>query len=192
MSIRDMVTLSGLNQQQAFRVIAALRHLRQGSGPPPVLSHSRRVLLVLVMLRTGLTQRGLAAIFGVSQATVHRTIRAVLPQLAALHPNTIDPGVEHLFLDGTLIPAHDHARTARSKNYRRSINTQIVATHQRRIVFVGKAWPGNRNFHRRCARNCPHRANIQDGRCLPHLPRSNHTTTPNKPSRQTTTHPSTR
>lgn len=30
------------------------------------------------------------------------------------------------FLDGTLIPVHDKKRTAKSKNYRRSVNTQVM------------------------------------------------------------------
>ncbi|MGH3562910.1 MAG: transposase [Mycobacterium sp.] len=50
-----------------------------------------------------------------------------------------------LILDGTLIPAHDHAITKPSKNYRRSVNVQVLGTLDRRIVHVSKAWPGNRN-----------------------------------------------
>ena len=49
-------------------------------------------------------------------------------------------------LDGTLIPVHDHTRTAKSKNYRRSVNIQVVCrARDRRVVAVGGAWPGNRN-----------------------------------------------
>jgi len=103
------------------------------------------VLLVLVTLRTNLTERALAALLGVSQPTAHRAITALLPQIAALFDNTIPDTREHLLLDGTLIPVHDQSITARSKNYRRSINTQIVATCRKRVVFAGEAWPGNRN-----------------------------------------------
>lgn len=140
--IRDIITLSGLSRPQAQHVVASVAPNRD---PRLTLSHTRRVLLVLVWLRTNLTQRGLAAIFGVSQATVHRTITAVLPTVAALHPNRIPDDPAHLFLDGTLIPVHDQTRAAKSKNYRRSINTQIACDHRRRIVFIGRAFPGNRN-----------------------------------------------
>ncbi|MEU1804020.1 transposase [Streptomyces sp. NPDC019937] len=48
--------------------------------------------------------------------------------------------------DGTLIPVHDQRKTKKSKNYRRSVNVQIVCrAHDRRIVAVGDTWPGNRN-----------------------------------------------
>jgi DDE superfamily endonuclease len=37
----------------------------------------------------------------------------------------------------------DHAI---SKNYRRSVNTQIIiCAHRRRVVVAGQCWPGNRN-----------------------------------------------
>jgi hypothetical protein len=49
-------------------------------------------------------------------------------------------------IDGTLIPVHDQSITAISKNYRRSVNTQIVIGAQRRtVIAVGRCWPGNRN-----------------------------------------------
>ena len=49
-------------------------------------------------------------------------------------------------IDGTLIPVHDQEITAISKNYRRSINTQIIIDARRRtVITVGAAWPGNRN-----------------------------------------------
>ncbi|MFF3877885.1 transposase [Streptomyces sp. NPDC001978] len=49
-------------------------------------------------------------------------------------------------VDATLIPDHDQQRTAKSKNYRRSLNVQIVCrARDRRVVAVGNARPGNRN-----------------------------------------------
>jgi hypothetical protein len=40
---------------------------------------------------------------------------------------------------------HSQAITKPSKNYRRSVNIQVMATLGRRIVHVSEAWPGNRN-----------------------------------------------
>ena len=41
---------------------------------------------------------------------------------------------------------HDQSITAISKNYRRSVNTQIIiSAHRRRVVVTGQCWPGNRN-----------------------------------------------
>ncbi|MGI5144025.1 MULTISPECIES: transposase [unclassified Streptomyces] len=49
-------------------------------------------------------------------------------------------------VDSTLIPVHDQQRTAKSKNYRRSVNVQILCrARDRRVVAVGDAWPANRN-----------------------------------------------
>ena len=42
------------------------------------------VLLVLVALPTNLTQRALAAIFGISQPTAHRAIRDLMATIADL------------------------------------------------------------------------------------------------------------
>jgi hypothetical protein len=43
-------------------------------------------------------------------------------------------------------PLHDQSITAISKNYRRSINAQIIiCAHRRHVVAVGRCWPGNRN-----------------------------------------------
>ncbi len=49
-------------------------------------------------------------------------------------------------IDGTLIPVHDQSITAISKNYRRSVNPQIIiCAHRRRVIAAGRCWPGNRN-----------------------------------------------
>jgi len=45
-----------------------------------------------------------------------------------------------------LILVHDQSRTAKSRNYRRSVNVEVVVRRRdRRVVAVGHAWPGNRN-----------------------------------------------
>jgi hypothetical protein len=49
-------------------------------------------------------------------------------------------------IDGTVIPVHDQSITAIRKNYRRTVNTQIIiCAHARRALIVGRCWPGNRN-----------------------------------------------
>jgi Transposase DDE domain/Helix-turn-helix of DDE superfamily endonuclease len=104
------------------------------------------VLLVLIHLPTNLTTRALAALFDTSQSAVDRIIRHLVPVLArTLRPDP-DNSSHPWIIDGTLIPVHDHSITAISKNYRRSINTQIIiCSHRRRVVVAGKCWPGNRS-----------------------------------------------
>jgi len=104
------------------------------------------VLLVQIHLRTNLTTRALAALFHDSQSTVDRTTHHLVPVLAdALRPAP-DDTTHPWIIDGTLIPVHDQSISAISKNYRRSINTQIInCAHRRRVAVAGRCWPGNRN-----------------------------------------------
>ena len=106
-----------------------------------------RVLLVLIHLRTNLTTRALAALLGTSQSTVDRVSHPLVPALAdALRPAPDDTSTHPWIIDGTLIPVHDQSMSPISKNYRRSINTQIiVCAHTRRVGVAGQCWPGNRN-----------------------------------------------
>ena len=104
------------------------------------------VLLVLVDLRTNLTTRALAALFATSQSTLDRIIHHLIPVLAAVLGPTPDCSRHPWIIDGTLIPVHDQSITAISKNYRRSVNTEIlINANNRRVIAVGPCWPGNRN-----------------------------------------------
>lgn len=72
--------------------------------------------------------------------------RRLAPVFAALFgPLPVDRRLL-VAVDGTLVPVHDHTRTAKSKNYRRSVNIQVAArASDRQVVAVGEAWPGSRN-----------------------------------------------
>lgn len=144
---RNLLPLTGLTASQV-RIVYALAHQRPAPAPgrPWGLPLPVRVLLVLVHLRTNLTTRALAALFGTSQSAVDRVIHHLVPLLAATlrpHPN---PHGAPWIIDGTLIPVHDQTITAPAKNYRRSINTQIIICAQtRRVIATGECWPGNCN-----------------------------------------------
>jgi hypothetical protein len=144
---RNLVPLTGLTASPVHIVCAQTRHhMKPHPGRPWGLPLPVRVLLVLIHVRTNLTTRALAALFGTSQSTVDRTIHHLIPVLArALRPapdNSNHPWI----IDGTLIPVHDQSITAVSNNYRRSVNTQfIICAHRRRVVVAGQCWPGNRN-----------------------------------------------
>ena len=88
----------------------------------------------------------LAALFGTSDSTVHRVVDRTAPPLADPPGPPPTDRREPWVVGGTLIPVHDKQRTAKSKNDRRSVNTQIICpARDRRIVAVSPAWPGNRN-----------------------------------------------
>jgi len=102
--------------------------------------------MLVLSYRTNLTMEQLAALFAISDSAVHRVVDRLAPHLAELIGPPPTDRRELWIVDGTLIPVHDKNRTAKSKNYRRSVNTQIVCrARDRRIVAVSAAWPGNRN-----------------------------------------------
>ncbi|MEU1595357.1 transposase [Streptomyces sp. NPDC005708] len=103
-------------------------------------------LVVVLAYRTNLTMQQLASLFATTDSTVHRVISRLAPHLAELLGPPPTDRRESWVVDGTLIPVHDHTRTAKSNNYRRSVNVQVVCrARDRRVVAVGEAWPGNRN-----------------------------------------------
>lgn len=144
---RTWLALTGMTQHQFHSVLTQTAHqIPPAAGRPWGLSLPVRLLLVLPHLRTNLTTRALAALFDTSQSTVDRIIHHLVPVLATvLRPDTTDAG-QPWIIDGTLIPAHDQSITTTSKNYRRSVNTQIIIGAQHRnVIAVGHCWPGNRN-----------------------------------------------
>ena len=103
------------------------------------LSLADRVLLVAVYYRTNLTYRQVALLFGVSKSAAHRVVDHLAPLLALApvtgkhSPDTV------LIVDGTLVPTHDRAVTASAKNYRYSVNMQVVIdANTRLVVTVGR------------------------------------------------------
>jgi hypothetical protein len=163
---RTWLLLTGLTTAQFHSVLTQISHQdRPARGRPWSLSLSVRILLVLIHLPTNLTTRALAALFATRQSTVDRVISHVIPMLAnAFRPDGTGSGGPWV-IDGTPIPVHDQSITAIRKNYRRSINTQVLINADTcAIVTVGGAWPGIRNdivvappHRRRPDRRLPHR-----------------------------------
>jgi hypothetical protein len=124
---RSLVPLTGLTAGQVRTVyLAAQQVLPDRPGRPWALPLAVRVLLVLIHLRTNLTTRSLAVLFATSQSAVDRTIRHLVPLLARRLRPVAGGHDGPWIIDGTLIPVHDQTITAPAKNYRRSINTQIM------------------------------------------------------------------
>jgi hypothetical protein len=139
---------TGLTGPQMHALIERLWQLApdSGRGRPWALPFPERVLLLALSYRTNLTMEQLAALFGISDSAVHRVMDRLAEPLAQLLGPPPTDRRELWLVDGTLIPVHDHRLTAKSKNYRRSVNVQIVCrAKDRRVVAVSTAWPGNRN-----------------------------------------------
>ncbi len=143
--IYELTGLTGAQFGEAVRRLWTLRP-DTGRGRPWALTFPDRVLVSTTYLRTNLTQRQLAVLFDVSQKQVDRVLHDLLPVVGQLlGPPRMDHR-ELWIVDGTLIPTRDHTKTALCKNYRRSVNVQVVVRRRdRSVVCVGEAWPGNRN-----------------------------------------------
>ena len=141
-------SLTGVSDKQLGELISRLWASRpdRRRGRRWALSFPDRVLLCVFGYRTNLTFEQLAALFDISDTTAHRVVADLTPHLAALLGPPPTDRRELWIVDGTLIPVRDRSRTGKSKNYRRSVNVQVVSRYRdRRICAVGNAWPGNRN-----------------------------------------------
>ena len=81
---------TGLDHAQIEELVARIRQVMSIAkrGRRPVLGLYRRVVLTLVLLRSNAAQTMLADLFGISQPTVSRIYRAMLPlfeQVTCLH-----------------------------------------------------------------------------------------------------------
>nr|WP_245974646.1 transposase [Thermomonospora umbrina] len=81
-----------------------------------------------------------------SKSAAHRIVDHLTP-LPALAPVAKRHGPDTvLIVDGALVPTHDRNVSASSKNYRYSVNMQVVIDADTRLtVAVGRPAPGNRN-----------------------------------------------
>lgn len=142
------LSLTGLTQLHIETVVARLRPASSlVRGRPWAAPLWRRVLVACTSLRTNLTLRELAAVFGMSTSQVHRIIADLVPRLAALLATSpVGDRRRTWIVDGTLVPTRDHRVAAKSKNYRWACNVQVLVRHRdRRIVAIAGGGAGNRN-----------------------------------------------
>ena len=115
---------------------------RRGSPHAPILSLVSDKSAQVRNTRLG--PADVYALTAITAAEVDRIITTTTAVAGLFVPDQFDD-TDTLLLDGTLIPVHDQSITRPGKNYRRSVNIQVMATLHRRIVHVGNAWPANRN-----------------------------------------------
>ena len=111
--------------------------------------------MVLIWLRGNWLQSKLAVLFEVSQASVLRLIRFLVPVLACLHANEIPDSKEEFLLDGTLITVADHGVANFTGKHQRQVNVQVVCDAGKRMVFVGDALLGSRHDVRAARESVP-------------------------------------
>jgi DDE superfamily endonuclease/Helix-turn-helix of DDE superfamily endonuclease len=119
---------TGLDRDQIEELVARIWQVTAptatGRGRPAVLGLYRSVLVTLVLLRQNLSQTLVADWFGVSQSTISRTYRRLLPlleQVTCTHRPPL-PGALRgrvVLVDGTLVPIGNREtdRTLHEANY---------------------------------------------------------------------------
>ena len=129
------------------------RHRRSISSKGRVLPPGAQALMTLAYLKKGETFAQLAAGFGVGTTTAWRYINETVMLLSARSPK-LDQAlrkaekdqVQHLILDGTLIPI-DRVRADRpfysGKHKKHGVNLQVIAGPDGQIVWVSGAVPGS-------------------------------------------------
>lgn len=144
---QQLLAMSGLSPTVIDTVVRALACDPRPRGRPWSSSLRRRTIIACAHLRTNLTMRELAVVFGVSKSHVHRIIANLTPRLASLLSTATSRDRRRRWIvDGTLVPTRDHRYAAKSKNYRWSCNLQVLAQgNDLQVIAIDGGGPGNRN-----------------------------------------------
>ena len=141
-------SLTGLAPRALDMIVRHVRPAIARRGRSWALPLEQRVIIACTSLRTNLTVRELAAVFGISPSQAHRIVTDLIPRIAALLRAT-QPHVDrrHAWVvDGTLVPTRDHSAAAKAKNYRWSCNAQVlIRRRDLHVIAVAAGGPGNRN-----------------------------------------------
>jgi hypothetical protein len=138
----NYTTLTGLNTDQIKIISKAIKISKTVLGRPSKLTTEEEIILTLVYLKINMTTTQLAALFNISQSTSWRIIRRIIPLLAALLNPKWPSKLMPLLVDGTLIPTQDRRVASKCRNYRFSVNIQVVSTLDGRILLTSEARPG--------------------------------------------------
>lgn len=126
------------------------------AGRPPLLDLAEQVEMLLVMLRHNLPQTLVADLYKVSQPTVSRTYRRLMPlldQVLCLHePAFVDVLVNReTLVDGTDVPTGNRAGADGNysgKRHRQGLNVQVAAATDGTLLAVSDPVPGARHDRR--------------------------------------------
>ena len=129
---------TGLAADQIEELVARIWQIVHGDERqawPPIVGLYRAVVLTLVYVRQNLNQAAVGDLFGVSQSTVSRVCRSVLPLIGqALCPHV--PNLEEaihgrlVLVDGTDVPTGNragHRDNHSGKRRRAGLNVQVAA-----------------------------------------------------------------
>lgn len=152
---------TGLSENQILELVARVWEImdsrRERSGRRRRLGLYRQVVMVLVMVRHNLGQAVVADLFEVSQPTVSRIYRRILPLIGealCLHVPDLAEAVRGrvLLVDGTLIPTGNrtgHSDDYSGKRHRSGMNIQVLSDLSGVLLAVSRPCRGS--IHDRAA-----------------------------------------
>lgn len=151
---------TGLPHGDILEIAARIREVLISSGRMlrrHVVGLYKQVIITLILLRQNATQALVADLFMISQPTVSRIYRRMIPLLGKVLQFTgisLAEAVrqEHLLLiDGTYIPTGNRPASGREranysgKHHVQCLSVQVACTHDGQLVAVSDPVPGSRH-----------------------------------------------
>jgi hypothetical protein len=145
---------TGLAADQIEELVARIWQIVHGNGTqpwPPIVGLYRAVELTLVYVRQNLNQAAAGDLFGVSQSTVSRVYRGILPligQALCLHVPNLKEAIRGrlVLVDGTDVPTGNragHEDNYSGKRRRSGLNIQIAADTDGDLLGISTPLPGS-------------------------------------------------
>jgi hypothetical protein len=145
---------TGLSADQIEELVARIWQIvqcRTEQTWPPTMGLYRAVILTLVYVRQNLNQAATGDLFGVSQPTVSRIYRAILPLIGealCLHIPDLKEAVRGrlVLIDGTDVPTGNragHEGNYSGKRHRAGLNIQVAAETDGGLLGISTPLPGS-------------------------------------------------
>jgi hypothetical protein len=144
---------TGLAPDQIEELVARIWQIaqcRQGRVHPPVVGLYRAVVITLMYVRQNLSQSAVGDLFGISQPTVSRIYRGVLPlvgEVLCLHVPDLREAIRGriVLVDGTLVPTGNragHRENYSGKRRRCGLSLQVASDMNGGLLGVSTPQPG--------------------------------------------------
>jgi hypothetical protein len=145
---------TGLEADQIEELVARIWQIVQCRTEqlwPPTVGLYRAVVITLVYIRQNLNQAAIGDLFGVSQPTVSRVYRGILPligQALCLHVPDLETAIRGrlVLVDGTDVPTGNragHKDNFSGKRRRSGLNIQVAADTDGGLLGISVPLPGS-------------------------------------------------
>jgi len=145
---------TGIATDQIDELVARVWQISQThetQACPPIIGLYRAVVMTLLYIRQNLNQAAVGDLFGVSQSTVSRVYRGILPligQALCLHVPKLKEAIRGrlVLVDGTDLPTGNragHEDNYSGKRHRSGLNIQVAADTQGRLLGISTPLRGS-------------------------------------------------